>query len=139
MVTEKEFHTVVYTINKFQHYIIGYLVFVHTNNYVIKYLMNKPLINGRITRWLVLLQEFDFTVIDKHGKDNVVEYFLYRLTNNSDDTPIQDCFLDERLFAISTHSPQYVDISNYLATRKLPHHLSPREKWKIVQQSAQYS
>ena len=42
--------------------------------------MNKPITNGRITRWLLLLQEFDVTIVDKIGKDNVVAYFLSRLT-----------------------------------------------------------
>ena len=50
-VTEKEFLVVVYSINKFQHYIIGYATFIHTDHSSIKLLMNKP-----ITRWLLLLQ-----------------------------------------------------------------------------------
>ena len=40
-VTEKEFLAVVYAINKFQHYITGYKVFVHTNHSAIHFLMNK--------------------------------------------------------------------------------------------------
>jgi hypothetical protein len=53
-VTEKEFLAVVYAINKFRHYITGYEVFIHTDHSSIKYLMNKPITNGRITRWLLL-------------------------------------------------------------------------------------
>ena len=41
--------------------------------------MNKPITPGRITRWLLLLQEFDITIIDKLGKDNVVADFLSRM------------------------------------------------------------
>lgn len=55
-VTKKEFLVVVYTINKFRDYIVGYLVCVHTYHSIIKYLMNKPFTNERITRWLLLLQ-----------------------------------------------------------------------------------
>ena len=54
-VTDKEFLAVIYAINKFRHYIIGYEVFVHTGHSTIRYLMNKPIINGRITRWILLL------------------------------------------------------------------------------------
>jgi hypothetical protein len=54
-VTEKEFLVVVYAINKFRYYIMGYEVFVHTDHFAIKFLMNKPITNGRITRWLLLL------------------------------------------------------------------------------------
>ena len=48
-VTEKEFLAVVHAINKFQHYIIGYQVFVHTDHAKIRFLMNKPVTNGRVT------------------------------------------------------------------------------------------
>ena len=54
-VTEKEFLAIVYSINKFRHYITGYPTFVHTDHYAIKYLMNKPVTNARVTRWLFLL------------------------------------------------------------------------------------
>ena len=57
--TEKEFLVVVYSINKFCHYITGYEVFVHTDHSAIIFLMNKPITNGRVTRWLLLLQEFN--------------------------------------------------------------------------------
>ena len=66
------------------------------------------------------------------GKENVVAYFLSRLVNNSDNSPIEDSFLNEHLFAVSTYSPWYANIANYLAAGKLPHHLSPREKRKII-------
>ena len=53
--------------------------------------------------------------------------------------PVEDKFTDEYLFAISTKSPWYAYIANYLATGKLPSHLFPREKRKIIQTSASYS
>ena len=55
-VIEKEFLAIVYFINKFRHYITGYPTFVHTDHSAIKYLMNKPVTNGRVTRWLLLFQ-----------------------------------------------------------------------------------
>jgi len=41
--------------------------------------MNKPDVNARIIRWLLLLQQFDLTIVDKPGKENVVADFLSRL------------------------------------------------------------
>ena len=67
-VTEKEFLAVVHAINKFQHYITGYEVFVHTDHSTIKFLMNKPITSGRITRWLLFLQEFNITIIENQGR-----------------------------------------------------------------------
>ena len=78
-----------------------------------------------------MLQEFDITILDKRGKDNVVVDFLSRLTISDDFTATEDSFLDEYLFSISTHSPWYENISNYLATGKFPHQLSSKERRKI--------
>ena len=78
-VTEREFLAVVYAINKFRHYVTGYPTFIHTNHTTIKYLMNKLITNAQVTRWLLLLQEFDITIVDRPGKENVVVDFLSRL------------------------------------------------------------
>ena len=75
-VTEKEILVVVYSINKFFHYITGYEVFVHTNHSAIIFLMNKPITNGKVTQWLLLLQDFNITVIDRPSKENLVADFL---------------------------------------------------------------
>jgi hypothetical protein len=138
IVTEKEFLAVIYAINKFRHYITGYSTLVHTDHSAIKYLMNKPITNARSTRWLLLLQEFDITIVDRLRKENVVDDFLSRLKPD-DDTLVDDSFLDEYLFAVYAHSPWYAYITNYLIAGKLPPHLSYREKRRIIQQSAWYS
>lgn len=88
--------------------------------------MNKPITPSRTTRWLLRIQEFDITIVDKPGKDNVVVNFLFRQDNNVEGTPIEDSFLDEHLFTFSTNTVWYVDIANYLATWKVPCHLSYR-------------
>jgi hypothetical protein len=137
-VTEKEFLAIIYAINKFRHYITGYSTLVHTDHSTIKYLMNKPITNARVTRWLLLLQEFDITIVDRPGKENVITDFLSQLKPD-DDTPVDDSFPDEYLFAIYAHSPWYADIANYLVAGKLPPHLSHQEKIRIIQQSARYS
>jgi hypothetical protein len=70
IVTRIKFLAVVYAINKFRHYITGYGVFIHIDHFAIRYFMNKPITNDRITRWLLLLQEFDITIMDWLGKEN---------------------------------------------------------------------
>ena len=137
--TEKEFLVVVHAINKFRHYITGYPTFVHTNHFAIRYLMNKSITPGRITRWLLLLQEFDITIVDKPGKDNVVVDFLSRLNTNCENLPVEDKFPDEHIFEISNLTPWYADIANYLVAGKFPYHLSPRARRMIIQRSARYS
>jgi len=138
-VTKKEFLAVMHAINKFHHYITGYQVFVHTNHSAIHLLINKPITNGRITCWLLLLREFDITIVDKPGKDNVVANFLSRLTIDHSCTPTKGSFPNEYLFAISTYSPWYVDIANYLVAGNFSQYFSSKEKRKIIQQSATYT
>ena len=77
-------------------------------------------------------QEFDITVLDRPGKDNVVADFISRINNEDDDIPIDDSFPDDHLFSLSVNTPWFVDMENYLATRKLPSHLSPHEKCRII-------
>ena len=73
---------------------------MHTDHSAIKYLMNKHVTNARVTRWLLLLQKFDTTIIDKPGRENFVVVFLSRFTNSDDNLPIEDSFLDENLFTV---------------------------------------
>jgi hypothetical protein len=100
--------------------------------------MNKPITNARVTRWLLLLQEFNITIIDRPGRDNLVVDFLSRLIHTGENTPVNDNFPDENLFSISTYIPWYADVANYLVTGKLPQNLSSREKQRIIQLSANY-
>jgi len=139
-VTEKEFLAVVHSLNKFQHYIIGYQTFVHTDHATIRYLMNKPDVNARIIRWLLLLQQFDLTIVDKPGKENVVADFLSRLDlPTSEEGTVDDQMPDEHLFAISVLSPWFADIANYLVSVQFPPHLSSKEKSIIMRKSASFT
>jgi hypothetical protein len=54
--------------------------------------MNKPVTTGRITRWLLLLQEFNITIVDWLGKENVVADFLSHIPQDSTDTVVDDNF-----------------------------------------------
>ena len=63
-IIEKDFLVVIFAINKFRYYITGYEVFVRIDHSAIKYLMNKPLTRNKVTRWLLLLQEFNITIVD---------------------------------------------------------------------------
>ncbi len=85
-----------------------------------------------MTRWLFLLQEFDIIIVDRPNRENVVAEFLSHLNAHEYDSPVDDSFHDEHLFAVSAHSPLYADISN-------SPHLSHREKINIIQQSVRFS
>lgn len=102
--------------------------------------MKKPTVTGRLARWLLLLQDFDITIIDKLGKSNVVANYLSRLhIANEDLTPIEDTFSDEHLFHIETHTPWYADIENYLAANRMSPHFSHKDRRKLAEKIFHYS
>lgn len=102
--------------------------------------MNKPYVSVRIIRWLLLLQQFDLTIVDKLGKENVVADFLSRLDlPTSEEGMVDDQMLDEHLFFISVLFPWFADIENYLVSAQFPPHLSSKEKRKIVTKSAPFT
>ena len=86
--------------------------------------MKKSVTNGRITKWLLMLQEFDIRVLDMQGKENQVVYFLSRLNHVGEDAPINDSFPDENLFTVFFKTPWFADMANYLATGNLPPYFS---------------
>eukprot|EP00253_Pinus_taeda_P031367 PITA_31367 len=139
IVTEKEFLAVIHAVNKFRHYITGYPVILYTDHSTITYLANKPITNGRITRWLILLQEFDITIKDRPGKENSVADFLSRMPKPIDVAAVEDQFPDEHLFAVAVKTPWYANVSNYLTVGKLLKHLSPNEWKQIIQRSVWFS
>ena len=125
--TEKEFLAVIHAVNKFRHYITGYPVVLFTDHSAIKFLANKPVINGRVTRWLILLQEFDITIKDRPKKENLVADFLSQMSKPTDAAAVKDQFPYEHFFVVTARTPWYVDVANYLAVGKLLKHLTPNE------------
>jgi hypothetical protein len=61
----------VYALRKFQHYFLGTSFKIFIDHSTLKYLVNKPVLGGRICRWIFLFQEFEFEVVVKPTKHNV--------------------------------------------------------------------
>ena len=70
-------------------------------------------------------------MLDRPRKQNTIVDFLSRIQNTKEDSPVEDKFPDEYLFAVTTKAPWYADIANYLVTGKLPPHLFPSERRKL--------
>lgn len=79
--TEKELLAIVFALDKFRSYLLMSLVIVHTDHAVIRFLMSKPEAKPRLTRWILLLQEFDITIVDRKWSKNNVADHLSRLEN----------------------------------------------------------
>ncbi|GKE29945.1 reverse transcriptase domain-containing protein [Tanacetum coccineum] len=79
--TEKEMLAVVYAFEKFQSYLILNKSIVYTDHSALKYLFAKKDSKARLLRWVLLLQEFKFKVIDTKGAQNLTADHLSRLEN----------------------------------------------------------
>ena len=70
--TEKEFLVVVFALEKFKSYIVRSLVTIFTDHVALKYLLSKQDTKPCLIRWIFLCQEFNLTIKDKKGVENVV-------------------------------------------------------------------
>ena len=61
-----------------------------TNHSILKYLVNKPMLRGKICRWLLLLQEFYFEIVVKSCLLNVGPGHLSRIKTGKEPTNIEE-------------------------------------------------
>nr|GFA07915.1 reverse transcriptase domain-containing protein [Tanacetum cinerariifolium] len=115
--TEKEMLAVVYTFEKFRSYLIMNKSIVYTDHSALKYLFAKKYAKARLLRWILLLQEFDFKVIDTKGAENYAANHLSLLEN-----PYENVFDPKEInefFPLETIS-------------KLPHHDQSQEAVDVL-------
>nr|GEW59385.1 reverse transcriptase domain-containing protein [Tanacetum cinerariifolium] len=121
--TEKELLAVVYAFEKFWPYLMLSKSIVYTDHSTLKYLFNKQDAKPRLLRWVLLLQEFDNTVCDKKGGENLAADHLSRLENPHqsmlDKKEINETFPLETLNVVSfrgkSSTPWFADLANYHA------------------------
>jgi hypothetical protein len=71
----------VYALHKFKHYLLGNTFTFYINNMALVYLVNKPQVSSRLTRWLLLFLEYDFKVVYKPSRSHLMVDALNRLPN----------------------------------------------------------
>ena len=98
MAIVREELVMVYLLQKFRHYLLGGHFKMVTDHSDLKYLVNKPVLGGKICRWLLLFHEFDFEIIMKLGCLNVGPHHLCCTETCEEPTNIDDRLLDAQLF-----------------------------------------
>ncbi|GKA97298.1 reverse transcriptase domain-containing protein [Tanacetum coccineum] len=141
--TEKEMLAVVYAFEKFRPYLILSKSIVYTDHSALKYLMNKQDAKPRLLRWVLLLQEFDITICDKKGSENLAADHLSRLENPHKDVlenkDINEHFPLETLRVISSEStPWFADYANYHAGNFIIKGMSTQQKRKFFKDVKHY-
>ncbi|GKC06351.1 reverse transcriptase domain-containing protein, partial [Tanacetum coccineum] len=137
---------VVYAFEKFRSYLIMNKSVVYTDHSALKYLFNKKDAKARLLRWVLLLQEFDFKVIDTKGAENYAADHLSRLENPYenvfDPKEINKTFPLETLNTVTSHdnqsTPWFADIANYHAGNFLIKGMSTQQKRKFFKDVKHY-
>lgn len=129
--TERECLAMVFLAKKFRHYLLSNKVVFYVDHMAIKYLVNKPELSGRLARWVLLLQEFDYTVEYKPGSVHKEADHMSRLLGGMKTHPIDDRLIDESLFLVTARPAWYSRIIEFLTTQQLPVDLSKDERQKI--------
>ncbi|GJU40147.1 reverse transcriptase domain-containing protein [Tanacetum coccineum] len=119
---------------------------VYTDHSALKYLFNKKDAKARLLRWVLLLQEFDFSVIDTKGAENYAADHLSRLENPYenvfDPKEINETFPLETLNTVTSHddqnTPWFADIANYHAGNFLIKGMSTQQKKKFFKDIKHY-
>ena len=78
--TEREALAMVFLVKKFRHYLLMNKVIFFVDHMVLRYLVNKPDLSGRLARWILLLTEFNYMVQYKPGKMHLQADHLSRLS-----------------------------------------------------------
>ncbi|GKA95422.1 reverse transcriptase domain-containing protein [Tanacetum coccineum] len=143
---EKEMLAVVYAFEKFQSYLILNKSIVYTDHSVLKYLFSKKDSKERLLRWVLLLQEFKFKVIDTKGAKNLAVDHLSRLENPYenvlDPKEINETFPLETLnmvtFGGDSSTLWFADFANYHAGNFIVKGMSSQQKNKFLKDVKHY-
>jgi hypothetical protein len=118
--TKREGLAMVYALQKFHHYLLGGHFKMFTDHSTLKYLVNKSVLGGRICRWLLLFQEYDFEIMVKPRKMNKGPDHLSILEHGEEPTSLEDTLMDAQLLAIRNIDDHFADMVQFLSTGVAP-------------------
>jgi hypothetical protein len=114
--------TIVHTLKKWRHYLMGRRFELRTYHNGLKYLFDHPTLNARQSRWLEFLCEYDFDIKHIKGKENKVVDALNIRVHELYDTTISMYWTDVkgRISEAANTDLQYRDLVANLQQGKMP-------------------
>nr|GEZ77765.1 reverse transcriptase domain-containing protein [Tanacetum cinerariifolium] len=143
---EKEMLAILYAFEKFRSCLIMNKSIVHMDHSALKYLFAKKDAKARLLRWVVLIQEFDFKVLDIKGAENLAADHLSRLENPYenvlDPNGINETFPLETLSMVTfrgdSNAPWFADFANYHAGNFIVKGMTSQQKNKFFKDVKHY-
>ena len=137
--TERECLAMVFSVKSIRHYLLCNPLVFFVDHMAIKFLGNKPELSTRLARWILLLEEFDYTVEYIPGRMYLQADHLSRLSDEVGIAPVDDRFADENLFVVTTQPEWYAEIAEFLITQRLPTEWSRERRRKVRVHSRHYT
>ena len=129
----------VYALQKFRHYLVGASFKMFTDHFALNYLVNKLVLWGRICRWLLLFQEYDFEIIVKLGRLNAGPNHLSWIDSGEEPSNLEENFPDAQLFSIQIADDYYADIIHFITIGLAPNEFTKQEKKQLVVKAADFT
>lgn len=138
--SEKELLSVVHAVEQFRPYIEGSHFKVITDHSALQWLDNNKDPHGRLARWAMRLQQFDYEIVFRKGKDNVVADALSRATTNEinlleiniDDKDDWYKSQEDRVLAGSAEADWEISQGKLWKFLKLKQFPNENDDWKLV-------
>lgn len=82
-VTEKELLSIINALSKFRTIVLGNTIIIRTDHKALEFLYKCRFHNERITRWILFLNGFDYSIQHVKGKENIVADALSRFPSDN--------------------------------------------------------
>lgn len=82
--TEKELLSILFSLQKVRHIVLGHKINIMTDHQALTFIRTCKLLNPRLTRWILMLQEYNYTIKHCPGKTNIVADTLSRIKIQED-------------------------------------------------------
>lgn len=127
-VSEQECLAAIMAVKKFRAYVEGHEFEIITDHASLKWLMSKTDLHGRLARWSLKLQGFNFTIKHTKGNQNIVPDSLSRMisenSNEISSHKFDDIWLNEidssveiNLESDEFKSPRYLSLISKLQSK----------------------
>jgi hypothetical protein len=129
----------VIAVHRFFHYILLRTTIVIADSNPMYHVLTHQVIDGKYSKWIVILQEFDLEFVKSKAKKSLVfAELICNLPHVDEDIEPRYSLPDETLFLISTSDPWYGYILIYLQTQHFQPNTSHEERRRIHHHSRHY-
>ena len=112
---------------------------MYTENSTLKFLVNKIVLAGRICRWLLLFQEYDFEVVVKPIWLNVGPDHLSHIKTGEEPTNLEEGLPHAHLFAVPVVDGHFEDIIHFLTIGTAPEGYTVQQRKELVVRTTNFS